>query len=204
MLVKVCGLKYDENYTAIRDIGVEWTGINFYEPSKRYIRDNVLPEKQKEIRVGVYVKSTLVDILDSKHLYQIDIAQLHGDEDAEFCKAVQEHMPVIKVFRVDAAFNWDELIDFEFCDYFLFDTKTIEWGGSGKKFEWSILNNYRGDIPFLLSGGIGPGDVEKIKMIDHPRFLGVDINSGFEIEPALKSVEEVSSFYKELKIATSV
>ena len=68
-------------------------------------------------------------------------------------------------------------------DYFLFDTRCEGYGGSGKRFDWSILTEYKGETPFLLSGGIRPENAEAIRNFRHPRFAGIDLNSGFEIEP---------------------
>ena len=82
---------------------------------------------------------------------------------------------------------------------FLFDTKCSSAGGNGEQFDWSILNDYDGDVPFLLSGGIGPDDVEKIKSFNHPKFAGIDLNSCFEIEPGLKDVEKLKKFISQLK-----
>ena len=199
MIVKVCGLKYKENYQDVVNTKVAWVGINFYSPSQRYIKDAELPGKKEEIRIGVYVKSTIAEILDTKNLYDIDIAQLHGDEDVVFCRELQKYMPVMKVFRIDNQFDWDAVKAFSFCDYFLFDTKTITWGGSGKKFDWSILSNYKETTPFLLSGGIGPQDIENLLSINHAQFRGVDINSGFETAPGVKSIESIMTFLSGLQ-----
>lgn len=85
------------------------------------------------------------------------------------------------------------------CDYFLFDTKTEQHGGSGKKFNWKRIAEYEGETPFILSGGITPADVDEIKTIDHPKFAGIDINSGFETEPAMKDVEKIKDFIKQFR-----
>jgi Phosphoribosylanthranilate isomerase len=84
------------------------------------------------------------------------------------------------------------------CDYFLFDTKTPAYGGSGKQYNWSILQDYNGVTPFFLSGGIGPNDAERILSFKHPGLLGIDINSRFEIKPALKDVRLISTFINQL------
>lgn len=80
-----------------------------------------------------------------------------------------------------------------------FDTKTPLVGGSGKQFDWSILEAYDGDVPFLLSGGIGPDDVARVKAFHHPKMLGIDLNSRFETAPAVKDVEQLRSFVNELR-----
>ncbi|MPN21364.1 N-(5'-phosphoribosyl)anthranilate isomerase [bioreactor metagenome] len=81
----------------------------------------------------------------------------------------------------------------------MFDTKTDAYGGSGLKFNWEMLDEYRGETPYFLSGGIAADDVEAILKINHPKFKGVDLNSKFEIRPGEKSVELLSAFLKKLR-----
>ena len=84
---------------------------------------------------------------------------------------------------------------YEGCaDLFLFDTKCESFGGSGKQFSWDILSDYRGALPFLLSGGIGPEDIERLNTFHHPKCLGFDINSRFEIEPGIKDIKAIQDF----------
>ena len=84
-------------------------------------------------------------------------------------------------------------------DYFLFETKCDTYGGSGKQFDWSILQNYHGTTPFLLTGGIKPSDAEKVKAFHHPQFIGIDLNSGFETAPALKDPALLHDFLEIVK-----
>jgi phosphoribosylanthranilate isomerase len=100
-----------------------------------------------------------------------------------------------KVFSVDETFDFKETEAFNgFADKFLFDTKTPLHGGSGQKFDWEILRNYHGQMPFFLSGGISIADTEGVKNIQHPQFWGLDLNSKFEISPALKDVRMLHKF----------
>jgi phosphoribosylanthranilate isomerase len=71
-------------------------------------------------------------------------------------------------------------------------------GGSGEHFDWSILDAYDGEKPFLLSGGIGPDDADRIKAFHHPKFAGIDLNSRFETEPGMKDVEALRTFLNRL------
>ena len=82
---------------------------------------------------------------------------------------------------------------------FLFDTKSTQTvGGTGKHFDWSLINMYDGNIPFLLSGGIGPDDAEAVKSFKHPMCVGIDLNSRFEKEPGMKDVDKLKAFLKAL------
>jgi len=131
--------------------------------------------------------------------YNLSYLQLHGGESVEYCQKAQKYCPVVKVFSVDAEFNFVETEEFDFCDYFLFDTKCKDFGGSGHKFDWGKLNEYTGDVPFILAGGIGPDDIEVIQAIQHDKLYGIDINSKFEIEAGIKDMDKVDNFIKELK-----
>jgi len=199
VIIKVCGILDTANHQALSTPGVDMIGINFYAPSKRYIGDATLPMIDNQQRVGVFVKASIEEIKSAVTRHHLDFAQLHGDESVELCKEVQEIVPIIKVFRITDDFDWSQTSEFSFADYFLFDTFTKVYGGSGKRFDWNQLDQYTGTTPFLLSGGIRPEDVEAIKQINHPLYRGVDINSGFEIEPGIKNAEEVTSFVGALK-----
>jgi phosphoribosylanthranilate isomerase len=109
-------------------------------------------------------------------------------------------MTVIKAFSVDRQFDFGKLNAYSgSCDYFLFDTKGRLPGGTGQKFNWQLLEKYKGDVPFFLSGGIGPDDIDDIGQFSHPQLFGIDINSGFEIEPALKDVEKIRKFIAKMQ-----
>ena len=73
-----------------------------------------------------------------------------------------------------------------------------EYGGTGKKFNWQLLQQYTGNTPFLLSGGIGAEDVQAVQNFSHPKFAGIDVNSKFEVKPALKDVGKIEDFLDEL------
>jgi phosphoribosylanthranilate isomerase len=110
-------------------------------------------------------------------------------------KKLNSEFEVWKVFSIDDAFDFNETKPYEgFADKFLFDTKTPQHGGSGQKFNWDLLNHYTGNTPFFLSGGISASDTEGVKNIKHPQFWGLDLNSKFEIAPALKDTRLLHKF----------
>ena len=105
----------------------------------------------------------------------------------------------IKAFQIATACDLEQTTNYEGrVDYFLFDTKCNSYGGSGKQFDWSVLEAYRGKTPFLLSGGIRPENAEAIRNFRHPRFAGIDLNSGFEIEPGLKDIDKLKNFIQQI------
>lgn len=203
MIIKVCGLRNRVNINEISQLDIQMIGLNFYPPSSRYIpRYDELAIQQiaQDIsKVGVFVKEGLKTLQDITQQYGLDYVQLHGDESVDYCRAASQFAKVIKVFRVDDEFSFSDIKPYETSvDYFLFDTKTTDYGGSGRQFSWDMLQQYQGTKPFLLSGGIGPDDAAAIKSIDHPSFAGIDINSRFELAPAIKSYDMIATFINQL------
>lgn len=188
-----------QNIRDVEALGIDWIGMIFWPKSKRYVAEvpSYLPEHLK--KVGVFVDSTLDDILQHISDYQLDIIQLHGQESPDFAKALKPHT-IIKAFNIEKA---DDLLQTEkykgIADYFLFDTKGKMVGGNGQKFDWSVLTAYQGKTPFLLSGGIGPEDAESVRSFHHPRCIGIDLNSRFESEPGFKDINQLKTFINKLR-----
>lgn len=201
MIVKVCGMRDAQNIREIENLSVDWMGFIFYSKSPRAVNDMLgyIPKKVK--RVGVFVDELIEIILETEMLYRLDMVQFHGNESPELCRQLKSTgTKIIKAFSIEDKFPTEKVNDYDgVCDYFLFDTKTHLHGGSGKKFNWDVLLDYRGNTPFLLSGGISMDDAEEILAFSHPQFTGIDINSKFEISPALKDVESIKQFLKKIR-----
>jgi len=179
----------------------DYMGFIFYPKSKRFVGFepssellSAVPDSIK--KVGVFVDETPEKVLETIQNWDLDVVQLHGYETPEYCKQIQDSgITVFKAFSVDESFDFSSVNAYSgVCDYFLFDTKGQLPGGTGQKFNWQLLENYKGDIPFFLSGGIGLDDLEAVLSFRHPQLFGIDVNSGFEISPALKDVEKVRTF----------
>lgn len=201
MKIKVCGLRDISNINALNKIQIHFIGLNFYRKSKRYIDHNqayLLSNYKEHKKVGVFVNARKQYLLDMVKIYGLEYVQLHGNESPSYVKAVKEHVKVIKVFSIQTEEDFKNIELYKDCDFFLFDTKTPDYGGSGKKFDWALLNNYKGKTKFFLAGGIGPDDVARIKLINHPSFHALDINSAFEIEPGVKDIEQIIQFLNNL------
>jgi len=207
MIIKVCGMKNPENIKAVAELPINLMGLIFYPKSPRYIQGlspeslEVLPENIR--RVGVFVNEEVQVVVDCIDKFGLDYVQLHGNESPEYCLNLKEFSPHVKIIK---AFSIAETSDFEKTDnyenkvdYFLFDTKTPQYGGSGQKFDWSVLKDYKGNIPFFLSGGISYEDVLQIKGLEKNKMVGLDLNSKFELEPGLKNLELLHRFIKEIK-----
>jgi len=204
--LKICGMR---DVTNIKDVALckpDYMGFIFYPKSLRYVGENPSPEIFSSVnksiyKVGVFVNEGASEITRLAKEYGLTHIQLHGMETECFCKRLQnENLIVIKAFGIDEQFTFENLNTYsESCDYFLFDTKTIQHGGSGVKFNWNILNKYTGKTPFFLSGGIDSEDIHHLKTISHPQFYAIDINSRFEEKPGFKNSEKIKKFITEIK-----
>jgi phosphoribosylanthranilate isomerase len=201
MLVKVCGMKYEANISELSKTDIDFMGFIFYEKSVRYTENIPVSVPEHIQKVGVFVNKDISELKEIANTNQLDYIQLHGDEDAEYCKNVKNAgLKLIKVFRIDESFDFNQCKPYsELAEMFLFDKKVKKYGGSGKKFDWDLLHKYREKVPFLLSGGISPEDHTLIKDMEHEYLTGVDLNSNFEKEPALKDVDMIKTFIKNLK-----
>lgn len=198
-------MKFSENIQAIANLKPNFLGFIFYPKSPRYaepLDTELLKTVPRNIlKIGVFVNETQEIILEKVKKYGLQGVQLHGVESEELCYVLRSvGLLVFKAFPIAEVADFKVTEEYEgSCDFFLFDTKTPSHGGSGIKFDWSILSAYQGQTRFLLSGGIAAEDAETIKQLDHPLLFGVDLNSKFEINPGLKSVEKLDEFIKELK-----
>lgn len=198
MKIKICGMKFSDNIQEVAALQPDFLGFIFYKKSLRYF-DGSIPNISKSIqKVGIFVDENPENVLEIAKKHHLNYLQLHGTETPEYCKKLQENYKIIKAFAIDSTFNFNILKEYEtICDYFLFDTKGTNHGGNGKLFDWSILEKYTSQKPYFLSGGISINEVEAIQNLKKKPFA-IDINSKFEIEPALKNKDSISKFIKKL------
>ena len=204
MIVKVCGMREAENIRAVEALGVDWMGFIFWEHSSRCVsqRPAYLPTRAK--RVGVFVDAPLDVVCQHVEAFGLDVVQLHGSESPTYLRDLRNALAgdvlIVKAFSIATR---DDLLQTSLyeglADFFLFDTKAQFVGGNGRKFDWSVLAHYDGSTPFLLSGGIGPDDASRLSAFSHPRLAGIDLNSRFEISPALKNVELLKQFLYDIQ-----
>ena len=201
--IKVCGMKYPANIKALAELEPDYMGFIFYPPSQRFIgvefeKQDVSDLQPQIQRTAVFVNAHLHEVIEFANLYGMKTIQLHGQESPEFCGELKaKGFKVIKAFGINESFNFDTLTAYEEqVDFFLFDTKTNQHGGSGLTFDWQILQNYMLNKPFLLSGGLSPDNLTEVLKIKHQSFYGVDLNSKFEIEPALKDIEKLEKAFE--------
>ena len=207
-----------DNIRDISALGVDMIGLIFYPPSPRYVQQfssgaGIIPDYAPDmgktpLRVGVFVDDMPQNIVTRVYNYKLDYIQLHGNEPRETLENLRATIdpdikPKIKIIKAISVSSAEDIKKYKeyvgAADLFLFDTKCKTVGGSGEQFDWQVLQAYDGDVPFLLSGGIGPDDAERIKNFHHPRCIGIDLNSKFETEPALKDVEKLKQFLVKVK-----
>jgi phosphoribosylanthranilate isomerase len=203
MQVKVCGITDIGQAKALDALGVHFIGFIFYPSSKRYVLNNLsLTDLQdfkttKAKKVGVFVNEPLESLLSIVKAADLDMVQLHGDEDLAYCTKLKGIVSVVKVFRVGALVPNMDGFD-QVTDYFLFDSDSHLYGGSGQHFNWEIIKNHSMAKPYFLSGGIGPNDIKGLEVMQATKagkqLLAVDLNSQFEISPGNKDVEKIKTF----------
>lgn len=209
MKLKICGMKY--NPVEVSELRPDYLGFIFWEPSRRFFNGCISDIISGPKRVGVFVDAAPEDIVLQVYEHNLDAVQLHGSEKPDTCKYLRELLgaqhtsgiEIIKAFAIDEEFDFDALKDYEeSCDFFLFDTRGDLPGGTGRRFDWKLLNNYKLNKPYFLSGGIGPSDAAAIKTFlsrtEAEKCYAIDLNSRFEIEPGLKDLEALQTFIEEI------
>lgn len=197
MILKVCGMRERENLQDLQRLAPDWIGFIFYEKSPRNV--SLIPDLSGILakKIGVFVDAEDLYIREKINDFKLDGLQFHGSETPSKCAEFRKDgYIIIKSFGIDQHFSFEKTTGYaESCDYFLFDTKVgPSSGGTGKSFKWSILENYAGETPFILSGGINLGSVAELKALVHPKWAGIDINSRFEITPGVKNIKLIQHF----------
>ena len=208
--IKICGMRDKENIAQLIKLPIDYIGFIFYTGSLRYAGTKIDPSVLNLIpstiqKVGVFVNSSIEEVLNIANENQIEIIQLHGNETPEYCDKLSEKgFTIIKTITANIENFQNKLTDYRFCcNYYLFDTPTIKYGGSGQKFDWKILSHQKFYLPFFLSGGISSDDINNIKNLNIPGIHAIDLNSKFEIEPGLKNIELIKDFMEKVKIQDS-
>ncbi len=207
MKLKICGLKYPENISKVIALKPDFIGFIFYPASKRYAGESLQPEFTWSIpadikKAGVFVNEPILSVLEHVARYNLDLVQLHGNETAAYCEDISKLVPVIKAFQVNEQFDFSILNEYkQHCSYFLFDSASEGFGGSGKKFDHQLLSKYKLNIPYFISGGI---DKEDIPGLEQSPAYAIDINSKFETEPGVKDIDKLRSTIDEVRLTITI
>jgi len=193
--IKVCGMRDAENIHQLVTLPIDYIGFIFYAKSARFVSGKPevsIPSSIK--KVGVFVNSSKEEITAKIKEFDLQVVQLHGDESPEFCQEIKDlDVETFKAFGIDEYFDWESIEAYESkVDYFLFDTKSKQYGGTGQSFNWEKLKDYSYQTPYWLSGGISLENIKEAANFEDNRLYGLDLNSKFEIEPALKNIQSLT------------
>ena len=208
MRIKVCGMTQLDQVEKLSGMGVTFAGFIFYPKSPRYVFKHMTTtqiRKENNInKVGVFVNTSVEEILHLVDECRLHMVQLHGDESPKFCEKISDYVSVVKAFRIgeNDSVEWMIKPYMDVCDMFMFDTMGSGYGGTGKKFDWNVLKGQTIGKPFFLSGGIEPGDEEKLKAFTSEpvskALFAIDVNSRFETSPGIKDMDKLKVFCKNL------
>lgn len=192
------------------EIGIDFTGLIFYQKSPRYVLNADLnpsalkKENLKIKKVGVFVNENVQTLLNIVEEWGLDFVQLHGDESPVYCETISQHVNVIKAFRIG---NHENILQMtlpyeDVVGHYLFDTLGTQFGGTGEKFNWDLLNNIHLGKPYFLSGGLSPNDDKILSetCAKDAQLFGLDLNSKFEISPGIKDLNKIKQFAEKVKI----
>lgn len=206
MKIKICGMREAGNLAAVADLDPDLLGFIFSPRSPRYVGEVLEPCVVAGLpahiaRVGVFVDEGLASIQAASVAYGLDYVQLHGHETPDFCRQVRElGLKVLKAFAVGANFDFASVAPYlPMCDLLLFDTAGSQPGGNGTAFDWELLRQYQGPLPFLLAGGLGPENLAELLAFQHPQLYGFDFNSRLETAPGQKDVPRVRHLLERLR-----
>lgn len=194
-----------KNIDTISQEDIDLMGFIFYPKSKRYVREDInkaidnLPQHIK--KVGVFVNATREEVIKRITQYHLDYVQLHGDESPEDCAYYKDKgIKVIKAFSIGQVADLEKVAPYSnYCDLFIFDTPTSDYGGSGLSFDWDVLKHYRQDTPYLLSGGLGLHNIQSALLLRDERLVGFDLNSKLENEQHHKDITLVRKLVKNIR-----
>lgn len=194
-----------DNINAVGQEDIDLMGFIFYPKSNRYVSEDIhnavdnLPSHIK--KVGVFVNAAREEIMQKVEQYHLDYIQLHGDETADECHFYADQgINVIKAFSIGTTEDLGKVVSYSpYCELFVFDTPTPDYGGSGKTFDWQVLKQYKADTPYLLSGGLGAHNIAQALLLEDKRLIGFDVNSKLENEQYLKDIKQVQLLVNNIK-----
>jgi len=207
--LKVCGLTKKDQIQELISMNVDFLGFIFYEKSPRYVLNYLSLDEILTInhqgKVGVFVNETIEKIIETAEKANLNFIQLHGDESENFITELRiklnPKIGIIKVLRIGKQ-SYNELQktinhQLKTSNYFLFDTDSKAFGGTGKQFDWHILNEIEIPLPYFLSGGISEENIKDLAILNQKPFA-LDINSKFESQAGIKDIHKIKKFHEKL------
>lgn len=194
--LKICGLSRIEDIIAVNRHGADFAGFVFFEKSKRYVdpykANELISFLRADIKpVGVFMDEPLDNVVRIARISGVELIQLHGHESEEYVEYVKRTLdrPVIKAYKASEEGALEKAAQSS-ADYVMIDSGA----GSGKKFDWSILKDFKRD--YFLAGGLDPESVgEAIRMLEP---FAVDVSSGVETD-GIKDEKKIAEFIKAVR-----
>ena len=201
--IKICGITRKEDALTVLEYGGDAFGFNFCRKSPRCLdlesaRDLAVSLPPFGLRVGVFVNAEFEEIMEAVKAMSLDTVQLHGNEPPEIAEDLREEG--IRVWRAIRVENEESLVGFEDypCEALVLDAfDPKRQGGTGRTFNWGLLNEWVSPKPWILSGGLNPDNVAEAIQRLNP--AGVDVASGVESAPGVKDPMLVKAFIARVK-----
>jgi phosphoribosylanthranilate isomerase len=198
--LKICGITDLADARYLAGEGVDYLGFVQHEDSPRYVVPSLVSDMLEWLygpeSVGVFVNKSAEEVNQIAATAGFDYVQLHGEESPETCRAVER--PIIKAIRVRHDASSDQLRAIMerydgLVEHFLLDTHNSSvWGGTGESFNWRLARELSTDYSIFLAGGIDAGNIERAVKTMRP--FAIDLSSGVESAPGVKSFEKVDAF----------
>jgi phosphoribosylanthranilate isomerase len=207
--IKICGMTSLADAEHAADLGAWAIGLIHHPGSPRLVDPAVAEQigaalKRRCEVAGVFVNSSMDDVVDAAEREELTILQLHGDEGPSFCSeaARRTGAKVMKAFRVRTAADVRAAEAFR-TDLHLFDAhRKGTPGGTGERFDWELIAERRSQVPMVLAGGLTPENVAEAIDVAHP--FAVDVVSGVESEPGVKDPAKVETFFEAVNAKAGV
>lgn len=203
MKIKVCGMKFRENILDIAALKPDYMGFIFHDRSPRFVGSTAADDLKipsSIIKTGVFVNPDFITVANAITEYELQAVQLHGNESSSFCEQVRSlGVTVIKAFGIGQGFSWETLKPYSpVMDFFLFDTRSNQHGGTGRTFDWQLLKGYTGGTPYFLSGGLSLENLKSLELHADSRLYGLDLNSKFEDYPGFKNKHSLHEYFDQI------
>ena len=203
-MVKICGMTDIDNISRILFLEPDYLGFIFYPKSPRYVVGRLRPEDLSIIpdsvkRVGVFVDASEVEIREAINAYGLQAVQMHGHEKPRLCARIRDiGVELIKAFHIEDEHDFETVWDYtEVVDYYLFDTKSPSYGGSGREFDWQLVLRQPLRTPWILSGGISPDNIVEAAQSGAAM---IDLNSKFESAPGIKNYDSLRGALDKIRL----
>ena len=199
--VKICGITNIDDAISAIWAGADALGFVFYKKSPRHIS----PKKAKEIidilppwvfKIGLFVNEKGSHVESIAKYCDLDFIQLHGDENVSYLNKLRK-LRLIKAIRIKDGFDLKNIENLP-CEVVLLDSFSSKFGGTGKRFDWSLENQIKKiKKPYIVSGGLTSRNVKAAVKKFMP--YAVDVSSGVESRPGKKSKQKLKEFVKNAK-----